>query len=86
VVGPRDSGGESRGGGFLPRPRVGVSGEGERRKELKGKLYTGLISLLVPRSITGHVLRLVVLLLLAAAVEHLLEELELCECEGEEGE
>ena len=63
---------------------------GERERE-GGNGVTGFISLLVPLRIAGYVLRLlglcVLLLLTAAALEHLLEELELRGCEGaEEGE
>lgn len=58
----------------------GKGGKGEGEGEI-----TGFISLLIPLRITGHVLRLLLLLVLVAALEHLFEELELGCAEGEEG-
>lgn len=46
---------------------------------------TLIVSCLVPTRVAGDVLGLLLLLLLVA-LEHLLEELELGGCEGEEGE
>ena len=74
------------------RERVGIWGAriGKRAEHGNGlgesEENTGFVGLLVPSGIAGDVLGLLLLLLLALTIEHLLEELELGSCEGEDGE
>lgn len=67
--------------GLEERKALGEAREGKVFLLLGGWKPTRFVGLLVPRGVAGDVLRLLLLLLLAA-VEHLLEELELGICES----
>ena len=61
-----------------------MGGRGIERGLWKGG-DTRIVSLLIPIRVTGDILGLLLMLLLAASLEHLLEELELGCCESEKG-
>lgn len=64
-------------------PRISKKYDWRERQERKEGKHTAFVCPLVPFRVASYVLRLVLLLLvsllLAALVEHLFEELELCE-------
>lgn len=62
-----------------------AKGQKKKRKKKKTHQRTILILRLIPRTIAPHILRLLLLMLVSSAIEHLVEEAELRMCAEDPG-